>query len=262
MVETASGVSFPVVFSDGECETNIGNVVVCPVMDFKSLQSILSQKVGISPHQFTVYLADQRSSRSPRRKIPVTRKSNFSSLSREKTRLFLVVLKRRRDRKRSNPKASVQHNRIQPPTNVMILKRNHVHDGIIDKHLLSIFGSGFGSPREDFERRVRNLQIEKERYLTNMGVGNMKLVGREGEDFMGERNLESDLVCEECVRGDPGFHRCVYDAVTSGFRTSKAGPIARPGKRSEYRFGETDDNSGWKGHTIEQLVYSIILFTI
>lgn len=230
MVEIASGVSFPVVFFDGERETNIGNAVVYPDMDFKSFQSVLSQKIGISPHQFSVYLADQRSSRSPRKKIPITGKSNFSAISREKTCIFLVVLKRsRRERRRNNPSAIVQQNKIEPPANVMILKRNHVEDGLFHGHHMS----GFGSPMEDYERRLRNLQIEKEIYIANMGLGNLSLVGREDGDYIGERNLKSDLVCEECMRGDPGFHWCVYDTVTFGFRSSPAGPIARPGKRPD-----------------------------
>ncbi|MBA0740104.1 hypothetical protein Gogos_013326 [Gossypium gossypioides] len=80
---------------------------------------------------------------------------------------------------------------------------------------------------DEFERRVRDLQMEKERYLVNLGSANLR-IARESKS----------LVCEECEKAkvvgtDIDFHWCVYDAVTFGFR-SHAGPIARPAKGSGY----------------------------
>ncbi|XVF07543.1 hypothetical protein REPUB_Repub06bG0148100 [Reevesia pubescens] len=80
---------------------------------------------------------------------------------------------------------------------------------------------------DEFERRVRDLQMEKERYLVNLGKANLRI----------ERESKG-VVCEECdnakvFRREVGFHWCVHDAVTSGFR-SHAGPVARPGKGPEY----------------------------
>lgn len=78
--------------------------------------------------------------------------------------------------------------------------------------------------RVGFEKRVMDLQMERERYLMSMAIGDLCL-GRETPNGGG-------VGCEECSRGmDGGFHRCVYDAVTVCFR-SPAGPVARPVKGS------------------------------
>lgn len=86
--------------------------------------------------------------------------------------------------------------------------------------------------------RVRNLQIEKERFLMNMGIGigiGIPVGNRNDDDHDDDNgNLNCGLVCEVCSSSvgnvsdcDLGFHWCVLDAVTQGFR-SPAGPIARP----------------------------------
>uniref|UniRef100_A0A2N9FCH5 DUF7138 domain-containing protein n=1 Tax=Fagus sylvatica TaxID=28930 RepID=A0A2N9FCH5_FAGSY len=77
-----------------------------PDFGIKGFQSIISRKIGISPHQFSVYLAvgDEGGGEHQHWKIPVTGKFNFAAISREKEdeeRFFLVVLKRsRRERRR------------------------------------------------------------------------------------------------------------------------------------------------------------------
>lgn len=241
MVEIASGVSFPVVFFDGERESNIGNVLVSPSLQFKSFQSIMSRKIGISPHQFSVYLAVKHRSETLR-KIPITGKFNFGTIFRDKDCFFLVVLKRsRRERKRRNQRASQEDkyyassmNVVQRlnkiPENVMLLRRN---DAIGSQGF-----PGFASPivdRAGYEKRVRELQMERERYLTNMGLRGLCL-GKDDNGGVDENVVTRNGVvkCEECMRAkaigtEVGFHWCVYDAVTSGFR-SPAGPIARPVK--------------------------------
>ena len=108
----------------------------------------------------------------------------------------------------------------EPPANVMLLRRggdggNNLMDARVFTGL------------DEFERRVRDLQMEKERYLANLGRANLRI----------ERESKS-LVCKDCenakvIGRDVGFHQCVYDAVTFGFR-SHAGPIARPGKGPSY----------------------------
>ena len=105
MVEIAGGASVPVVFFDGERESNIGSVFVYPTLEFKGFQSIMSRKIGISPHQFSVYLAvgDEGGGEHQHWKIPVTGKFNFAAISCEKEdeeRFFLVVLKRSRHERR------------------------------------------------------------------------------------------------------------------------------------------------------------------
>ncbi|XVF55847.1 hypothetical protein PTKIN_Ptkin06aG0069700 [Pterospermum kingtungense] len=224
MVEAADGaggVSFPVVFFDGECETGIGNVVIHEATDFKAFQSMLSRKIGISPHQFSIYIADSDNSHN---RVPVTGKVNFSAVSRETGCIFLVVLKRSQryaTRKGKNKEAAPRPAaatmmKKEPPPNVVLLRRGAGGgDNLMDARVFTGL--------DEFERRVRDLQMEKERYLVNLGMANLRI----------ERESKS-LVCEDCenaktVGRDVGFHRCVYDSVTFGFR-SYAGPIAPPGK--------------------------------
>lgn len=92
MAETVEGVSFPIVFHDGERDTNIGSVIVSSSTEFKNFQSLLSKMIGISSHQFTVYLAEYKisldSSTKIRRRIPITGKVNFSAISGEKNSFF------------------------------------------------------------------------------------------------------------------------------------------------------------------------------
>lgn len=254
MVEIGGGggVSFPVVFFDGERESQIGSVTVYPSMEFKRFQTLLSQKIGISPHQFSVHLSSPES----RRRIPITGKVNFGAISREKNCFFVVVLKRsRRERRRKNhhhhrhdfhyddddlvlyskANAAAAATDRPPmgrnlPPNVMLLRRDagidlgHRHD-----QSLSPFSDRIG-----YEERVLNLQLERERYLMNMGLSGLGPEPNEAGAAVGRSDV---VVCEDCVRAkesgeEVGFHWCVYDAVTFGFR-SPVGPIARPSKASE-----------------------------
>lgn len=239
------GVSFPIVFFDGECETDIGTVLVFPSLDFKRFQSLLSRKIGISPHQFSVYLASPET----RKRIPITGKVNFGAISREKGCFFVVVLKRsRRERRRkssshnlieedlyySSPASAVDlHRPIKnnpPAENFMLLRRDmEIHPGFFS----SI------SDRVGYETGVINYQLEKERYLMNMGLNGLLGLQWTQPSTVGEESVKgsSTAVCEDCFRAkesgtEVGFHCCVYDAVTYGFR-STVGPIARPVKRSD-----------------------------
>ncbi|EXB38191.1 hypothetical protein L484_004096 [Morus notabilis] len=229
MVEIPGGVSFPVVFFDGEHETEIGSIAVYAAMEFKRFQALLSQKIGISPHQFSVHLSSPESCR----KIPITGKVNFGAICREKGCFFVVMLKRsRRPRRRKshhhhqdflddvilypNADHSPMINK-NPPPNVMLLRR----DASVDCRVSP------SSDRVEYENRVLNLQLEREMYLVNMGLSGL---GR-------EPNETAAPVCGDCVRAkelgqEAGFHWCVYDAVTFSFRPP-AGPIARPFRRPE-----------------------------
>ncbi|OMO68576.1 hypothetical protein COLO4_29582 [Corchorus olitorius] len=221
MVEAAGGgglVTFPVVFFDGECETDIGNIIIHPQMDFKAFQSVLSRKIGISPHQFSAYIVDSNNTRN---RAPITGRINFSAICCEKSCFFLVVLKRTRrgwTRKVKNVEASppVVPVRKEPPANATLLRRGGA--GVNKLTDASVF-----TGLDGFESRVRELQVEKQRYLMNLGMADSRI----------ERESRNS-VCEECENaqvagGEVGFHWCVNDPVTSGFR-SQAGPIARPGK--------------------------------
>lgn len=256
MVEIAGGASVPVVFFDGERESDIGSVFVYPTLEFKGFQSIMSRKIGISPHQFSVYLAvgGEGGGEHQRRKIPITGKFNFAAISREKEDeewFFLVVLKRsRRERRRRTQTQSqreiyedehyassmsfVQRMSKKVPENVMLLRRN----AGIESEAFSGFASSFVD-RVGFEKRINELHMERERYLMNMGLTRLCLGNEENHSVLSNEAVIRNgvVVCEECTRADKlgieiGFHWCVYDAVTFGFK-SPAGPIARPNKGSE-----------------------------
>ncbi|KDP36123.1 hypothetical protein JCGZ_08767 [Jatropha curcas] len=225
------GSSFSVVFYDGEQETSLGNVVVSPSLNFKAFQSTISEKLGLSPHQFSIYMTDQNRRGS---RIPVTGKIDFSAVSREKDCFFLVVLKRsRRERRRKSREVAeiMQNNhRFDPPANMMLLRRDGNTIAINTNEF-----SGVDLGRAGYERRVKELQMEKERYLMNMGLGSGMVY--EGLSLGSERVNNRTVVCDECLMAkvmgrDVGFHWCVNDTVTFGFR-SPAGPIARPIKGSD-----------------------------
>ncbi|KAF2308315.1 hypothetical protein GH714_039985 [Hevea brasiliensis] len=163
MMMEAKGASFPVVFFDGEQETSLGDVVVSPSLNFKVFQSIIVEKLGLSPHQFSIYLADRKSRGS---RIPVTGKIDFTAVSYEKDCFFLVVLKRsRRERRRkSREVAEIMQNRFDPPANLMLLRR--------DGNTIAINSTGFSAldlGRSGYESRVKELQMQKERYWSPAG---------------------------------------------------------------------------------------------
>ena len=231
------GVPFSVVYFDGERETDAGQVMVNPSLNWKSFQYLLSQKFGISPNQFSVYLASLGSNR----KILMTGKVNFAAIAREKGAFFLVKRSKRSRKNKTQNKTRKDANngdhclqsdeKKNPPEKVMLLRRNV---GFDEKQPFCGLNTPFVH-RVEYEKRVRNLQIERERYLTNMGLSDLGYV--RGSNGGEERSTRGSLVvCEECFKEkrtgrDGGFHWCVYDTVTVGFR-SPAGPIARPIKSS------------------------------
>ncbi|CAK7342015.1 unnamed protein product [Dovyalis caffra] len=232
MKEAATGERFPVVLFDGEQDTRVGDVVVLPTLNFRGLQLIISERIGISPQKFSIFLANREKMGS---RIPVTAKTNFSEIYRENDWLFLVVLKRSRRESRIKEHEMMTGNTVRfrfdpPPGNLRLLRR--------DGNSVAINGNGLSGLDlgwVEYERRVRELRMEKERYLMNMGLGTDPGVGHEGLSLGETERRDRNVVCEECSRAkrtgmDPGFHWCVYDTVTFGFRSS-AGPIARPIKR-------------------------------
>lgn len=222
--------SVQVVFFDGESETSIGNVLLDPSIDFKALQSILSRRIGISPHQFSIQYAGPK---YMYRKFPVTSRTNLWEISRNEDGCFIVALRRtRRGRKAKNQfhgysnvsEAVMFNSKKEPPANAMLLRRD---------------GGGYAgiyTGYDEFEQRMRDLQMEKESYLNLMNSGSGGVT-----DFRFEKEAKGRS-CEECEKGGSGveFHRCVNDPVITGFR-SPAGPIARPakgpGKTVNFHFG-------------------------
>ncbi|KAL8526983.1 hypothetical protein ACS0TY_016013 [Phlomoides rotata] len=180
MVEGGGGPSFPVVFFDGEREMNIGDVKINPTLEYKPFQLMLSQKIGISPNQISIYLVDRRKNhKAPfsedRRRIPITGKVNFGLICRQKDSSFLVVLKRSR-KSRSRRERMVHglefsdylaENEYPPqamrsvPDNWILLRRNQqqqapFHDQITQSELA------------DLNDRLQELRVQKENYQMAM----------------------------------------------------------------------------------------------
>ncbi|CAJ1967257.1 unnamed protein product [Sphenostylis stenocarpa] len=212
--------SLPVVYSDGNREINVGTVVVDPSLNFKSLLSLLSQRIGISPHQFSVYLAAVDTDR----KIPVTAKVNLAAVRRDAAAHYFFVKRSKRSKK-----ASANAKR-KPPEKVMLLRRADAGD--------PSFRSPFVAPifdRADYEQRLMNFQMERDFFRMNMGAAiHGAAIGTESVNTV--PIAASSAVCEECLKAkttgiEDDFHLCVFDTVTVGFR-SPAGPISRPAKNS------------------------------
>jgi hypothetical protein len=235
MIDRGSA-SFAVVFADGNREINVGTVVVDPSLNFKRLLSILSQRIGISPHQFSVYLATSGSDR----KIPINSKVNLAALNHDGGGYYFFVKRSRRSKKASPPNKNGKGsppNKKNLPENVMLLRRGRDRDA-------AFADSGFMSPsppplildRGQYEKRMMNLRLEREVFLMNMGIDGLSIGRETTNEVSSGGGGNGRAVCEECLRAklkgiDSGFHLCVEDTVTNWFR-SPAGPISRPTKNS------------------------------
>ncbi|RZC25799.1 uncharacterized protein LOC114393834 [Glycine soja] len=216
--------SVAVVYSDGSREINVGTVAVDPTLNFKSLLTLLSQRIGISPHQFSVYLAAVGTDR----KIPVTAKLNLATVRRDgATHYFFVKRSKRNKKANGNGKDAAKKNHHHPrPENVILLRRaaaSAVRDPPLVPPILN--------PAQ-YERRLMTLQIERQSYLMNMKVGVNG--GAAEREFSNTSTAAVTAACDGCSKAkitgiNGGFHLCVHDAVTVGFR-SPAGPITRPAK--------------------------------
>ncbi|XP_004497663.1 uncharacterized protein [Cicer arietinum] len=214
MTFNGGGSPFPVVYWDGETLTNLGILTVDPTMNFKSIISILSNQIGISPHQFTVFLADQDSDQ----KTPLSAKFNLSALSRNGGEYYLFVRRTRRFKKSPTKNKNVADK-------IMFMRRN----GAVNQTAVDDYRPSFSIlERAGIERRMLRLRMEKEaflRSLRNKGESFRETPYRYGDGYGG-------AWCKECVVAEEkgtyaGFHLCVRDKVIKGFK-STAGPISRP----------------------------------
>jgi hypothetical protein len=78
---------FPVIYSDGETETILGILRLYPTSDMNTLLFILSEKIKILPHLFTVFLAKQGSTW----KIPFSFKINIAEFDNKHAEYYLYV---------------------------------------------------------------------------------------------------------------------------------------------------------------------------
>ncbi|WOG91130.1 hypothetical protein DCAR_0310378 [Daucus carota subsp. sativus] len=204
----------PVSFYDGNHEFNIGQIKLHPSLDYKALQSLLSQRIGISPNQMSIYLVDINN--TPKRKTLVTNKASFNLILQEQNCTLLVILKRSRNRRRKSKPTNSHTNPPLAPHNFNHLSTSSV-PGFVVWPALSYYDRIAVQEFEDYNNRVRNLY----NYYPVI----------EEPCFVPERWTYS--YCDECIdarrQGKTAqFHLCVNDAVTAWFRTP-AGPIARPG---------------------------------
>ncbi|KAF9597444.1 hypothetical protein IFM89_018890 [Coptis chinensis] len=239
MTEFRPTVYFPVVFFDGECEIDIGNIGIYSTLDFNKLQSILSQKIGISPHQLTVSLVYRK--KLTTRKIQINDKVNLGALVQGQQQFrdcyFLASLKQSRkgDYCTSPPQVQNLQNRfsIDPPQKLLLRR-----DSPVQPQQQNLYGNlGLNIGYRDYENE---LQLQKENYLMSLN----SYPYTKAEDlyeykYGRERSFRSTstAMCEVCMnakgRGPVPFHLCVYDPpITAGWFRSPAGPIARPSKGS------------------------------
>lgn len=266
MVEGGGGPAFPVVFYDGEREMNIGDVRIYPTLEYKPFQLMLSQKIGISPNQISIYLVDKKKNhKSPfweeRRRIPITGKVNFNLICRQRDCCFLVVLKRsRKSRNRRERTANIiefgdiHENEFFPPRihsvpeNMILLRRNQQ---------LPFYDQITQSELADMSDRLESMRVRGENFRMAMATGNLN---PDSSNFTSDHFFDSNSVlnlgmdsipmaddlygfpplttmtnnkikkafCEECLKEEK-FHHCVNDAVIAPFRT-RWGPIRPPTK--------------------------------
>lgn len=247
-MEGGAGPEFPVVFFDGEKEMNIGSIRVYPLLEFKAFQLMLSQRIGISPNQISIYLCDRKSSKfEDRRRIPVTGKTNFGLIAREKDCFFLVVLKR--SRKSRNRKGVHKSENEFPVDNLILLRRTHPNPN--QNHHF-----GFGSPffdqipqfeLENLNEKLQSLKINNYNYDYDYSMGmsqpNPILMHRNNpypnpdpDPFPRIQDtfpMKKKAECEQCkgkngIEEIPSFHHCINDPVVAGGRRSWFGPVRRP----------------------------------
>ncbi|KAH0724360.1 hypothetical protein KY284_000225 [Solanum tuberosum] len=250
MVEGGAGPEFPVVFYDGEREMNIGSIRIYPLLEFKAFQLMLSQRIGISPNQISIYLCDRKSSKfEDRRRIPITGKANFGLIAREKDCFFLVVLKRsRKSRNRKVAKADyaggfMTENEfsVTPPDNPILLRRTHP-DQI-----------GFGSPffdqispleLENLNEKLQSLKIQRDNYNYSMGISQLNSIPVHRNNPYPDPDpfpriqdtfpMKTKGKCEQCKGNNgnekiPSFHHCKNDPVIVGVYRSRFGPVSPAG---------------------------------
>lgn len=245
-----AGASLPVVFFNGDSEIDAGDVVIFPSLEFKAFQAIISHKIGISPHQISIYLdhpaKKPRSFSDRRKRSPITSKVNFASVLRHRDSFFIAVLKKPRTERRRRRKHHHQHAEealpseadSSNPEKLVLLRRGEGMPSPFAGYFSPLYGQIV--PLDYF-----GLQKQRENYMNAMGsaIGlrsSSPIAARQNRRYAApcEEGIHTRnrFVCEDCSRAkEEGrtvpFHWCVLDAVTVGFR-SLAGPISRPVKYS------------------------------
>ncbi|KAG7958345.1 hypothetical protein I3843_10G016900 [Carya illinoinensis] len=212
-------VYFPVVFFEGHSQTNVGEVDFHPSLEFEKFRSVISCKLEIPPRQLSFYILVKHRSRKSKtlQRIPITRRSDFAAFSRhliEFGEYFQTI-------------ASCMIG-IPPRMLTVYLAVKYRSKALLK---ISITGNWYE------KQAARKLQMERQRYLVDMGLsglclGDEEINGNVDED--GRVGGKDVVECEECIRAkelgsEAEFHCCMYDAVIFEFK-SKAGPVSQPVK--------------------------------
>lgn len=239
------GASFPVIFSDGGLEYDIGTILLHPSLGFKRFMTLISQKLGIPIHQISTFLVHEKNATTSRLKVPIDESSDFAAIAKERNCLILAIVhrsRRTRMRRRSERGKAIAGEAGSLTPEKMILKRFPANG-------LSFDVSGAAGLRLwNYEGQLQNMNRDRERYLLFTGQAYTPQAAAQVEEearetppgFVDEGAFSSktvtsaakSVVCKECVAAETegrsdDFHWCVYDVVTVGFR-STVGAIQRP----------------------------------
>ncbi|XP_040379300.1 uncharacterized protein LOC102713185 [Oryza brachyantha] len=237
----------PVVFVDGDQSVDLGTVTVQPSLGVRKLQAVVADRVGLAPQQILATLARPRRAR----RVPLEEGTDLAAaVAREGSGCYVLAVLRRSRRERRGgrsrrekkaaaaaaaaaapPAAKTQERTILkrlPPTDLASLASTPVPS--------PIFGVW------DYEAQLQELQRQREWYLMHTAAADPYFPlapEREDPPLWSSPPLRQGTPpssCPECEAAacamrEPGFHWCVRDAVTVGFR-SPVGPIERPAKKS------------------------------
>ncbi|ERN16136.1 hypothetical protein AMTRI_Chr11g95390 [Amborella trichopoda] len=214
-MESPLSAPYKVIFFDGDVDIEMGHISIHHALTFKRLQSLISQKLGMSPNQISTSLVCRKSNQK-RLKIPITETTSFSQILIHNSNLdsfFLVTIKKPKRDRRSKPQRIEEGalpSKISPEKTLL---RRNPDSGKPNPGNGLQFTGGYPSP---------------ESYFAN---GNYGIDGRGLFSTVKERTSTVCELCRESKERPVPFHLCVYDAVTVGFRgPSPAGPIGRPRK--------------------------------
>ncbi|KAF0908435.1 hypothetical protein E2562_025409 [Oryza meyeriana var. granulata] len=235
----------PVVFVDGDQSVDLGPVTVQPSLGVRKLQAVVADRVGVAPQQILASLARPRRAR----RVPLEEGTDLAAaVAREGSGCYILAVLRRSRRERrggrsrrekkaaaaaaaaATPAATQERTILKrlPPTDLASLASTPSPAGM--------FGVW------DYEAQLQELQRQREWYLMHTAAADPYFPlapEREDPPLWSARPLRqgtSPSSCPECeaaaaMMREPGFHWCVRDAVTVGFR-SPVGPIERPAKKS------------------------------
>ncbi|KAL2554177.1 uncharacterized protein Fot_07796 [Forsythia ovata] len=238
-----------VLFFKGEKETNFGNILIYPKLDYKLFQIRVGQMIGKFPNQISIYLVKKPYSPAPKapEMIPVNENIDFRVLCSEKDIIFLVFLDRS-EISRNPPERThgfevndfLLKNEVCTSPQPVLAAENLVHTR------LNVAAQPYHtSTLPDLNARLQDLKVQRENFQSAMArqILNPNLESGHYENLDSVWNMDSSRMkvkkdenekrfCKDCEdekkKGETSsFHPCVNDAVVIGFRT-QVGSIAPP----------------------------------